>query len=250
MASVAAAAKEEKKTASAPPSNNDGVGKGTLNLPDSVKRELYNEPSSCASKKRKTNDNSNSNEEWVNVGRLGFYLEIPRGMSKTNLIKKLKQHTNKMLSVTPLDDSRNPSAIQVGIPGRRYDTIWKYGGDIYLTRFLMGAGYSRRTKCQASLPDNIEILDDPKRKKTFWLIPIDIHFFLHKEIDLFDHPDKNVKRQIKQLINYMRGGTLPYPAIYTWPIVREEIAMECMENASVLDRLMKKKTAKDWWKGD
>jgi len=31
------------------------------------------------------------------------------------------------------------------------------------------------------------------------------------------------------------------------PLVREEID-ECERNANVMDRLMKKKTAKDWWK--
>ena len=58
----------------------------------------------------------------------------------------------------------------------------------------------------------------------------------------------NVKRQVKQLINYMRGGSQPNPAKYEWPIVREEIVNECERNANIMDRLMKKKTAKDWWK--
>lgn len=90
------------------------------------------------------------------------------------------------------------------------------------------------------------MLDDPKRK-TWALVPIDIHFRLHREIDVLDG-DKNVKRQVKALINYMRGGTQPNPARHTWPVVREEIAEECVKNANVLERLMKKKTAKDWWK--
>lgn len=227
---------------------NDGVGKGTLALTDSVKRELYNEeqPStSCASaqKKKRKKNNDATDEEWVNVGRLGFYLEIPRPRNQESLVEQLKLHSGKMLSVTPHDDSYNPSAILVGIPGHPHTTVWKYGGDIYLTRLLT---YSRRTKCIACLPDSIEVLDDPKRK-TWALVPIDIHFRLHREIDVLDG-DKNVKRQVKALINYMRGGTQPNPARHTWPVVREEIAEECVKNANVLERLMKKKTAKDWWK--
>ena len=47
----------------------------------------------------------------------------------------------------------------------------------------------------------------------------------------------------------MRGGAQPNPARYSWPNVTEEIASECIENANLMDRLMKKKTAKEWWKG-
>jgi hypothetical protein len=46
----------------------------------------------------------------------------------------------------------------------------------------------------------------------------------------------------------MRGGSQPNPAKYEWPIVREEIVNECERNAIIMDRWMKKKTAKDWWK--
>ena len=48
----------------------------------------------------------------------------------------------------------------------------------------------------------------------------------------------------------MRGGTQPNPAKCTWPVVREEMTKECIENAKLMERLMKKKTAKDWWKGE
>jgi hypothetical protein len=75
-----------------------------------------------------------------------------------------------------------------------------------------------------------------------------MHFYIHKEMNLLDEPGKNVKRQVKQLIHYMRGGMQPNPARYQWPIVREEFAEDCERNADVMDRLMKKKTAKDWWK--
>ena len=237
------------KTASVT-SSNDGIGKGTLEIPESIKRELYNEQGSSdnpKTKKMKHNNDNDGNEEWINVGRLEFYLEIPRGSSESNLINELKQHKKKM-SVTPHDDSYNMCAIRVGVPGRRYTTIWKYGGDKFITKFLIYSCPSLRTKCDASFPDTIEVLDDPKRK-TYWLVPIYIHFYLHKEIDLFNHPDKNVKRQVKQLINYMRGGAQPNPARYSWPNVTEEIANECIENANLMDRLMKKKTAKEWWKG-
>lgn len=223
--------------------NDDGVGKGKLILTDSVKRELTSSDA-ASSKKRK----SNEDDEWIHVGRLGFDLEIPRGNDENALIAELKKHTGKMLKVEPHDDSYNPSAIRVAVPGQRFTTIWKYGGDIYLTRFLM---HSRgRTKCMACFPEDgeLEVMDDPKRK-SFWLVPIDIHFYLHKEIDLMDE-HKNVKRQVKQLINYMRGGTQPNPAKYSWPIVREEIAEECRKNADLMERLLKKKTAKDWWKAE
>ena len=231
--------KNEQPQAAA--NDNEGIGKGKLILTDSVKRELTS-TNDAPSKKRKTNDD----DEWIHVGKLGFYLEIPRGNNNNSLIAELKPHTGKMLEVSPHDDSYNPSAIRVAIPGRTFTTLWKYGGDIYLTRFLT---HSRRTKCMACFPEDIEleVFDDPKRK-TWSLIPIDIHFYLHKEINLLDGPDKNVKRQVKQLINYMRGGTQPNPATYAWPIVREEIVKECGENADRLERLMKKKTAKDWWK--
>jgi len=43
----------------------------------------------------------------------------------------------------------------------------------------------------ASLPFNIEVLDDPKRK-TWALIPMDVHFYLHKNINLLKHPGMNV----------------------------------------------------------
>ncbi len=251
MASAAAAA--------AAAENNDGVGKGTLTLTDSVKRELYNEtppidndgdvaPSSA--KKRKTiNYDNTEDDDWVNVGRLGFYLETRRTGAApefdNDLIQELTSHSGKMLSLQPFDDSYNPSAIRVKIPGRSFDTIWKYGGDVFLTKFLTWS--SQRTRCKVSLPSSIEVLDDPKRKCCV-LIPIDIDFYLHKEINLLEHPGKNVKRQVKQLIHYMRGGTQPNPARYQWPIVRDEIVEECERNADVMDRLMKKKTAKDWWK--
>lgn len=216
------------------------VGKGTLALSESVKRELYNEDGAPTDrKKQRKND-----EEWINVGRLGFYLEIPKKRSESDLIEQLKSQAGKRLSVTPHDDSCNPMAVRVGIPGRRYDTIWKYGGDAFLSKFL---SWSRRTKCEAEIiPTEMEVLDDPKRK-TFWLVPVDVHFFLHRDIDILNQ-DKDVKRQVMQLRNYMRGGTQPNPAKYAWPIVRRDIADECCEKASLLDRLMKKKTAKDWWK--
>ena len=150
-----------------------------------------------------------------------------------------------MLSLKPHDDSYNPSQIRVQIPGRTFDNIWKYGGDVFLTKFILWS--NQRTKIMASLPSTIEVLDDPKRK-TWALIPIDIHFYLHKDINLLEHPGTNVKCQVKQLINYMRGGSQPNPAKYEWPIVREEIVNECERNANIMDRLMKKKTAKDWWK--
>lgn len=103
----------------------------------------------------------------------------------------------------------------------------------------------------ACFPEDIEldVLDDPKRK-SFWLVPIDVHFLLNKEIDSLDNSDKNVKLQVKQLINYMRGGTQTNPARYTWPVVRVEIAQECAKNADMVERLMKKRTAKDWWKNN
>ena len=47
----------------------------------------------------------------------------------------------------------------------------------------------------------------------------------------------------------MRGGTQPNPAKCTWPVVREEMTKECIENAKLMERLMKKKTAKDGGKG-
>ena len=231
--------------------NDDGVGKGKLILTDSVKRELNNEELSngnaCndeAAPAKKRKPNTDEQEAWKHVGRLEFYLEIPRSKNRTSLIEDLQSHSGKTLKVSLHDDSYNPNAIRVSIPGRRLTTIWKYGGDVFLNKFLW---YSRKTKCTASIPSTIEVLDDPKRK-TFWLVPIDIHFYLHKAIDLFNHPDKNVKRQVKQLVNYMRGGTQPNPAKYTWPVVREDIAVECIRNAAVIERLMKKKTAKEWWK--
>jgi len=232
--------------------NEDGVGKGNVTLTDSVKRELNNdEPSTdsasnnAAAPAKKRKPNTSEQQAWKHVGRLEFYLEIPRVKNPTALIEDLQSHSGKVLKVSPHDDSYNPSAIRVGIPGRRLTTIWKYGGDVFLSKFLM---YSRKTKCTASFPSKkIEVVDDPKRK-TFCLVPIDIHFYLHEEIDLFNHPDKNVKRQVKQLINYMRGGTQPNPAKYTWPIVREDRAVECARNAYVIENLMKKKTAKEWWK--
>ena len=52
---------------------------------------------------------------------------------------------------------------------------------------------------------------------------------------------------MKQLIHYMRGGSQPNQAKYEWPIVSEEIVDECERNVNIMDRLMKKKTAKDWW---
>ena len=218
-----------------------GVGKGTLALSSSVKRELNNEIG--ASKKRKTDD------EWVNVGRMGFYLEIPKSGSTKNLIQELKPHAGKILSVKPHDDSYNPMAVRVGIPGRTHTTIWKYGGDAFINRFLYYgvASQDSHTRCNASIPDDVEVLDDPKRK-TWWLVPVDVHFYLHKEINLFEHPDSNVKRQIKQLVNYLRGGTQPNPPVHAWPIVRSEIEGECKKTADMVDRLMKKRTAKDWWK--
>lgn len=124
-------------------------------------------------------------------------------------------------------------------------TIWKYGGDVFHSKFLC---WSRgKTKCEASLPSELEVLDDPKRK-TFWLVPVNVHFFLKEDIDLLNHPGKNVKRQVMQLRNYLRGGSQPNPAKYAWPIVGEDVASECEKKARLLDRLMKKKTAKDWWK--
>ncbi|KAL7498400.1 hypothetical protein ACHAWT_007337 [Skeletonema menzelii] len=232
-----------KKKSSPAAHVDDGVGKGKLILTDSLKRELTCDTGALSQSKKKK---PNEEDQWVNAGRLGFYLEIPRGRNPAALIKELKPHCGKMLEVNPWDDSYNPSAIRVAVPGRTYTTVWKFGGDIYLTRFL---SWSRRTKCMACFPEDIEleVQDDPKRK-SFWLVPIDIHFLLHKEIDLLNDPDKNVKRQVKQLINYMRGGTQPNPARYTWPILRGEIAEECAKNADMVERLMKKKTAKDWWK--
>ena len=51
----------------------------------------------------------------------------------------------------------------------------------------------------------------------------DVHFYHHKDINLLEYPGMNVKRQVKQLIHYMRGGSQPNPAKYEWPIVSEEI---------------------------
>ena len=247
------------------------VGKGKLTLTDAVKRELYNEETTIdsndkdndndgehASKKVKlSNDTTIKNEKkkdeldecWVKVGRLGFYLETPRSDAspkfENDTIQELSPHSGKMLSLELQDDSYNPSQIRVKIPGRTFDNIWKYGGDVFLTKFILWS--NQRTKIMASLPSTIEVLDDPKRK-TWALIPIDIHFYLHKDINLLEHPGMNVKRQVKQLIHYMRGGSQPNPAKYEWPIVREEIVNECERNANIMDRLMKKKTAKDWWK--
>ena len=247
MAGVVSKMIKKEKGASKPPPNIAGIGKGELILPKKIKRELYNETyDGTPHKKRK---NNNTNNEWIDCGKLEFYLEVPRVApgSEEKLIKELQQHRNKLLKVTPHDDSYNPSQIRVGIPGRIYDCIWRYGGDIYLTRFLAGGGYGKRTKLEASIPDQIEIFDDPKRL-SYSLVTIDIHFYLHKDINLFEHPGKNVKRQVKQLINYMRGGTQPNPAKCTWPVIREDMEKECIENANMMDRLMKKKTAKDWWK--
>lgn len=149
----------------------------------------------------------------------------------------------------PHDDSFNPMAIRVGVPGRTHTTIWKHGGDAFLNRFLAYTyGSACRTKCAAAIPDDVEVLDDPKRK-TWWLVPVDVHFLLHRDIDLFSHPDSNVKRQVKQLSRYLRGGTQPNPPRYAWPIVKPDTADECAESANMVDRLMKKRTAKDWWKG-
>eukprot|EP00584_Thalassiosira_punctigera_P002143 CAMPEP_0172531532 /NCGR_PEP_ID=MMETSP1067-20121228/4904_1 /TAXON_ID=265564 ORGANISM="Thalassiosira punctigera, Strain Tpunct2005C2" /NCGR_SAMPLE_ID=MMETSP1067 /ASSEMBLY_ACC=CAM_ASM_000444 /LENGTH=234 /DNA_ID=CAMNT_0013315923 /DNA_START=76 /DNA_END=780 /DNA_ORIENTATION=+ len=217
----------------------DGVGKGTLTLSSSLKRELNNEVS--ASKKRKTDD------EWVNVGRMQFYLEIRKKGSKENLTKELKPNAGKILSVKPHDDSANPLAIRVGVPGRTHTTIWKRGGDAFLNRFLYYGRDSHHTRCEASIDDDVEVLDDPKRK-TWWLVPVNIHFYLHKEIDLFERPDSVVKRQVKQLVKYLRGGTQPNPPKYAWPIVHSDIAEECNRNADMVDRLMEKRTAKNWWK--
>ena len=52
-----------------------------------------------SNKKRKKND---PNDEWVDCGRLEFYLEVPRVApgSEENRIKELKQHINKILKVT------------------------------------------------------------------------------------------------------------------------------------------------------
>ena len=50
------------------------------------------------------------------------------------------------------------------------------GSSILLTKFLLCS--SQRTKIMASLTfNNIEVLDDPKRK-TWALIPMDVHFYL------------------------------------------------------------------------
>lgn len=70
------------------------------------------------------------NPKWVNVGRLGFYLEIPRDGDPTALIKELEPHSGKMLEVHPWDNTYNPSAIRVAVPGRTYTTLRKFGGDI------------------------------------------------------------------------------------------------------------------------
>jgi hypothetical protein len=118
------------------------VGKGTLTLTDSVKRELYNETSpiigndggdvapSTSSKKRKTSnnvDNTNEDDDWVNVGTLGFYLEIKRrttgaaAATETDndlILKEFTSYSGKMFSVQPyFNDSYNPYQIRVMIPG-------------------------------------------------------------------------------------------------------------------------------------
>ena len=201
-------------------------------------------------------DNTNEDDDWVNVGTLGFYLEIKRrttgaaAATETDndlVLKEFTSHSGKMFSVQPyFNDSYNPYQIRVMIPGRYGITsIWKYSGDAFLSKFLTLS--TKRTRCKASLPSNVEALDDPKRK-CWMLIPIDVHFYIHKEMNLLEEPGKNVKRQVKQLMHYMRGGTQPNPARYQWPIVREECAEDCERNADVMGRLMKKKTAKDWWK--
>jgi hypothetical protein len=159
--------------------NNDGVGKGNLTLTDSVKLELYNEETppidndddhvapSSSKRIKLSNDTKNEMEEddWVNVGRLGFYLETTRNDAtpkfQNDLIQELTPHSGKMLSLYPWDDSYNPSQIRVKIPGRPFDCIWKYGGDVFLSKFLKWS--SQKTKCKASLPSAIEVLDDPKR---------------------------------------------------------------------------------------
>jgi hypothetical protein len=107
----------------------------TLSSESSVKRELYNEETTIdsndndndgehASKKIKlSNDTTNMNEKkkdeldecWVNVGRLGFYLEIPRSDAspkfENDTIQQLSPHSGKMLSLKPHDDSYNPCQI-------------------------------------------------------------------------------------------------------------------------------------------
>ena len=109
MAGVVSKMIKKKKGAAKPPPNVAGVGKGKLILPKKIKRELYNETyDGIPHKKRK---NNNTNDEWIDCGKLEFYLEIPRVApgSEEKLIKELQQHTNKMLKVTPHDDSYNPS---------------------------------------------------------------------------------------------------------------------------------------------
>ena len=191
--------------AAAAAGNNDGVGKGTLTLTDSVKRELYNETPTSSKKRKTSNVDNNKDDEWVNVGTLGFYLEIKRRTGGTApeldndlIIQEFTSHSGKKLSVPPFDDSYNPYQIRVTIPGRSgIISIWKYSGDVFLSKFLTWS--SRQTRCKASLPSNIEVLDDPKRK-CWVLVPIDIHFYIHKEMNLLDKPGKNVKCQVKQLI--------------------------------------------------
>ena len=56
--------------AAAAAGNNDGVGKGTLTLTDSVKRELYNETPTSSKKRKTSNVDNNKDDEWVNVGTL------------------------------------------------------------------------------------------------------------------------------------------------------------------------------------
>lgn len=226
-----------------------GIGKGELVLPHAIKRELYNHPpkEGSAPKKAKTEEAEN---DWVDAGRMGFFVEIPKrdNSSADSLAKDMRQLAGKQLKMYPYDESCNAFAVRVKVPGRRCTTIWKYGGDQFLSRFLSN-GRRGMTRCEAVIRPGkeMEVLDDPKRK-TFRLVSVDVHFSLHKDIDLLTSGmDTNVKRQVKQLIGYLRGGTQPNPGSCIWPTMRKEDEDDCLQRADRLERLLKKRTAKNWW---